>query len=127
VTARALLEPMLRARRFDEALIRHAELIDGVYHVSIGLEATAGALALARRDGDDTMLNHRNHGALAALGSDPEAMFGEIFGRDGGPAARARGNAPPLRSERRRPLHQRDGRRWCRDRRRNRLRAPTRR
>jgi TPP-dependent pyruvate/acetoin dehydrogenase alpha subunit len=85
VTARTLLEPMLRARRFDEALIRHAELIDGVYHVSIGLEATAGALAVVRRDGDDTMLNHRNHGALAALGSDPETMFGEIFGRDGGP------------------------------------------
>jgi TPP-dependent pyruvate/acetoin dehydrogenase alpha subunit len=85
VTARALLEPMLRARRFDEALIRHAALIDGVYHVSIGLEATAGALAVVRRAGDDTMLNHRNHGALAALGSDPEAMFGEIFGRDAGP------------------------------------------
>lgn len=82
---RAHLEAMLRARRFDEALIAHADLIDGVYHVSIGLEATAGALALARREGDTTMLNHRNHGALAALGSDLETMFGEVFGRDGGP------------------------------------------
>jgi TPP-dependent pyruvate/acetoin dehydrogenase alpha subunit len=82
---RALLEAMLRVRRFDEALIAHADQIDGVYHVSIGLEATAGALALARREGDTTMLNHRNHGALSALGSDMESMFREIFGRDGGP------------------------------------------
>jgi TPP-dependent pyruvate/acetoin dehydrogenase alpha subunit len=84
-TARALLEPMLRARRFDEALLDHAAEIDGVYHVSIGLEATAGALAVVRRDGDRAMLNHRNHGVVAALGSDPEAMFGEILGRDVGP------------------------------------------
>jgi TPP-dependent pyruvate/acetoin dehydrogenase alpha subunit len=81
----ALLEPMLRARRFDETLIRHAELITGVYHVSIGLEASAAGLALARRPGDLFMLNHRNHGHLAALGSDLENMYREIFGRDGGP------------------------------------------
>lgn len=85
VTPRALLEPMLRARRFDEALLDNAARIDGVYHVSIGLEATAAALASIRREGDQAMLNHRNHGVLAALGSDPETMFGEIFGRDGGP------------------------------------------
>lgn len=81
---RAMLEPMLRARRFDEALLDHAVLVEGVYHVSIGLEATAAALAVTRREGDQAMLNHRNHGVLAALGSDPETMFGEIFGRDGG-------------------------------------------
>ena len=85
VTARALLEPMLRARRFDEALLDHADRVEGVYHVSIGLEATAGALAVTRREGDQAMLNHRNHGVLAALGSDPETLLGEIFGRDGGP------------------------------------------
>jgi TPP-dependent pyruvate/acetoin dehydrogenase alpha subunit len=84
-TPRELLEPMLRARRFDESLLDHADLVDGVYHVSIGLEATAAALAVTRRDGDQAMLNHRNHGVLAALGSDPGTMFGEIFGRDGGP------------------------------------------
>jgi TPP-dependent pyruvate/acetoin dehydrogenase alpha subunit len=76
---------MLRARRFDEALLDHGPLIEGVYHVSIGLEATAAALSVTRREGDQAMLNHRNHGVLAALGSDPETMFGEIFGRDGGP------------------------------------------
>ena len=75
---------MLRARRFDETLIEHAELVVGVFHVSIGMEATAAALALTRGADDLVMLNHRNHGALQALGSDPEAMFREILGRDGG-------------------------------------------
>lgn len=76
---------MLRARRFEEALLDHAELIRGVFHVGIGQEATAASVALARRERDVVMLNHRNHHHLAALGSDLEVMFREIFGRDGGP------------------------------------------
>jgi TPP-dependent pyruvate/acetoin dehydrogenase alpha subunit len=76
---------MLRARRFDETLIANAELVTGVFHVSIGMEATDGALAQERRDGDLITLNHRNHGALAAIGSDPELAYREILGRDGGP------------------------------------------
>ncbi|HEX4033378.1 MAG TPA: thiamine pyrophosphate-dependent enzyme [Solirubrobacteraceae bacterium] len=83
---------MLRARRFDETLIEHAEMVVGVFHVSIGMEATAAALALTRGSDDLVMLNHRNHGALQALGSDPEAMFREILGRDGGPQ-RGRGGS----------------------------------
>jgi TPP-dependent pyruvate/acetoin dehydrogenase alpha subunit len=76
---------MLRARRFEEALLDHAALIRGVFHVGIGQEATAAAVALARRERDAIMLNHRNHHHLAALGSDLEVMFREILGRDGGP------------------------------------------
>jgi TPP-dependent pyruvate/acetoin dehydrogenase alpha subunit len=79
------LAAMLRARRFDETLIAHAELVTGVFHVSIGQEGTAAALAAARAPADLIMLNHRNHGALAAIGSDLETMFREILGRDGGP------------------------------------------
>ena len=79
------LAAMLRARRFDETLIAGAELVTGVFHVSIGMEATAAALALERRDGDLITLNHRSHGALAAIGCDPELMYREILGRDGGP------------------------------------------
>lgn len=81
----ARLAPMLRARRFEEALLDHAELVRGVFHVGIGQEATAAAVALARREPDVVMLGHRNHHHLAALGSDLEVMFREIFGRDGGP------------------------------------------
>jgi TPP-dependent pyruvate/acetoin dehydrogenase alpha subunit len=76
---------MLRARRFDETLIAHAELVTGVFHVSIGMEATAAALAGERAERDLITLNHRNHGVLAAIGCDPQLMYGEILGRDGGP------------------------------------------
>jgi len=76
---------MLRARRFDETLIAHSELVTGVFHVSIGMEATAAALARERSEGDLITLNHRSHGALAAIGCDPQTMYGEILGRDGGP------------------------------------------
>jgi TPP-dependent pyruvate/acetoin dehydrogenase alpha subunit len=79
------LAAMLRARRFDETLIDHAELVTGVFHVSIGQEGTAAALATTRVAEDLIMLNHRNHGALAAIGSDLETAFREILGRDGGP------------------------------------------
>jgi TPP-dependent pyruvate/acetoin dehydrogenase alpha subunit len=79
------LAAMLRARRFDETLIANAELVSGVFHVSIGHEAVAAALAGARTASDLIMLNHRNHGALAAIGTDLEVSYREILGRDGGP------------------------------------------
>jgi acetoin:2,6-dichlorophenolindophenol oxidoreductase subunit alpha len=80
-----LLAPMLRARRFDELLVENAALVDGVFHVSIGLEATAGALAWVRSDADSVMLGHRNHAHLVAIGSAPELLYRELLGRDGGP------------------------------------------
>jgi acetoin:2,6-dichlorophenolindophenol oxidoreductase subunit alpha len=76
---------MLRARRLDEALIEHGELITGVFHVGIGQEGTAAALAAVRGPSDVVTLTHRNHHHLAAMGSDMEVMFREILGRDGGP------------------------------------------
>ncbi|MGH7357599.1 MAG: thiamine pyrophosphate-dependent dehydrogenase E1 component subunit alpha [Acidimicrobiia bacterium] len=81
----ALLKAMLRARRFDEALLANAHEIRGHYHVSIGLEATAAALAAVRRPDDLVSTTYRNHAQLAALGSDLAAMFAEVFGRDLGP------------------------------------------
>lgn len=79
------LAPMLRARRFDETLIEYRALVTDVYHVSIGQEATAAAIAISREPGDVLMLNHRNHAHIAANGADLELMFRELFGRDGGP------------------------------------------
>ena len=76
---------MLRARRLDEALVEHRELITGIFHVGIGQEGTAAALAAVRRSSDLLTLTHRNHHHLAAIGSDLEVMFREILGRDGGP------------------------------------------
>ncbi len=82
---REVLAPMLRARRFEEALLERAALVDGVYHVGIWQEATAAGIALCRRPGDWLSLSHRNHHHLAAIGTDLESMFREIFGRTGGP------------------------------------------
>jgi pyruvate dehydrogenase E1 component alpha subunit len=74
---------MLRARRFDEAVLRLAARgeIDGHYHVSQGLEASAAALGLSRRDGDLVATNYRNHAHLICLGHDPATMLAEILGR----------------------------------------------
>ncbi|MGQ0804377.1 MAG: thiamine pyrophosphate-dependent dehydrogenase E1 component subunit alpha [Actinomycetota bacterium] len=80
-----LLEPLLRARRFDELLVASAREIRGHYHVSIGLESTAAALAVHRRAGDMVTTTYRNHAHLAALGSDLAVMFAEVLGRDLGP------------------------------------------
>jgi pyruvate dehydrogenase E1 component alpha subunit len=85
VTWDRLLAPLLRARRFDEVLVKSAGLITGVFHVSIGVEASAAAVSVVRDHADTIMLGHRNHGHLVALGTDPEIMYREILGRDGGP------------------------------------------
>lgn len=90
-----LLEPMLRARRFDELLVANASEIRGHYHVSIGLESTAAALARLRRPHDAVTTTYRNHAHLAALGSDLAVMFAEVLGRDLGPQ-RGRGGSTHL-------------------------------
>jgi acetoin:2,6-dichlorophenolindophenol oxidoreductase subunit alpha len=79
-----LLTPLVRARRFDELLVANAALITGVFHVSIGLEATAAALAIVRAGADTVMLSHRNHAHLVALGSAPVELYRELLGRDNG-------------------------------------------
>jgi pyruvate dehydrogenase E1 component alpha subunit len=75
---------LLSARRFDEILLRGAKLITGVFHVSIGMESTAAALAGVRSQTDVLMLGHRNHAHLVSSGTDPELLYREILGRDGG-------------------------------------------
>ncbi len=79
------LQTVLRVRRFDELLLEAGNEVDGHYHVSIGLEGTAAGLGEAFRPGDRVVTNYRNHGHLIALGSDAGTMYGEIFGRAGGP------------------------------------------
>ena len=101
-----LLAAMLRARRFDEALIDEAGLITGVFHVSIGRERPPRSPRPL--PGDLIMLGHRNHGDLAAMGSDFELMFREFLGRDGGPQ-RGRAGSLHLADPSGRPLHQCDG------------------
>ena len=81
-----VLSSMLLIRRFEERLISlyHDGKFAGHYHLSIGQEAAATAVAAHRRDGDSLHTTHRNHGHLLACGADPGRMFAEIFGREGG-------------------------------------------
>jgi TPP-dependent pyruvate/acetoin dehydrogenase alpha subunit len=83
--AESRLRCMLTARRFDETLIEHVGLVHGVFHVGMGQEGTAAAIALERQSPDVLMLNHRSHHHLIAGGAAPETLFAEIFGRDLGP------------------------------------------
>jgi acetoin:2,6-dichlorophenolindophenol oxidoreductase subunit alpha len=81
----SLFATMLRARRFDEAMLGALDRVDGHYHASIGLEATAAAVGACRRERDRVLTNYRNHAHLLAVGADPTTLLGEIFGRAGGP------------------------------------------
>jgi len=76
-----LLRLLLTARRFDEAVLGLQAELEGHHHVSQGLEASAAALALVRREGDLVASNYRNHAHLVCLGHDPATMLGEILGR----------------------------------------------
>ena len=82
----AQFERMLRARRFEEMVIRLAmkhEYI-GRQHLHIGHEATGSAVALAMQAGDKIHTTHRNHGYVIACGADPGRAFAEILGREDG-------------------------------------------
>ena len=68
-----------------EAVLRTASRVDGHHHVSQGLEASAAALGLVRREGDLIATNYRNHAHLLCLGNDPATMFAEILGRQVAP------------------------------------------
>jgi TPP-dependent pyruvate/acetoin dehydrogenase alpha subunit len=76
-----LLRLLLTARRFDEAMLRLAPEVEGHHHVSQGLEASAAALGLVRRDGDLIATNYRNHAHLICIGHGPAPMLAEILGR----------------------------------------------
>jgi TPP-dependent pyruvate/acetoin dehydrogenase alpha subunit len=76
---------MLRIREFEERVkatfTEHPGVIRGHTHLADGAEASiAGSLA-ALRPGDQVMATYRCHGYPLVLGSDPNAMMAEIYGR----------------------------------------------
>lgn len=82
----AQFEKMLRMRRFEEMVIRLAQLHEyiGRQHLHIGHEATGSAVALSMQAGDRIHTTHRNHGYVIACGGDPGRAFAEILGRKDG-------------------------------------------
>jgi 2-oxoisovalerate dehydrogenase E1 component len=81
-----MLRRMLVIRGFEErvaALYRDGE-IPGFVHLSTGQEAAAVAAGWPLRRTDVVTSTHRGHGHCLAKGMDPEAMFAELLGREGG-------------------------------------------
>jgi acetoin:2,6-dichlorophenolindophenol oxidoreductase subunit alpha len=81
--AAAMLERMLRIRRFEERVIElwRAGELPGMAHLSIGQEAASVGACLATGDGDTMTGNHRSHGHPIAKGARLDGLMAELFGK----------------------------------------------
>lgn len=81
-----LLKLMLDSRFFEEKTeeLFKAGLIHGTTHLANGQEASQAGLCAALDDGDWIVPTHRCHGFTICRGSDPTAMFAEMFGSSHG-------------------------------------------
>jgi TPP-dependent pyruvate/acetoin dehydrogenase alpha subunit len=79
---------MLRIREFEERVKRafdeHNGTIRGHTHLGDGAEASIVGSLASRQDGDQLMATYRCHGYPLVLGTSPNAMMAEIFGRETG-------------------------------------------
>jgi TPP-dependent pyruvate/acetoin dehydrogenase alpha subunit len=89
-TERADLErlflAMARIRSFEDAVMRAfaSGEIRGTTHLCSGQEASAVGICEALGPNDAVAATYRGHGAALALGCEPEALFAEFLGREGG-------------------------------------------
>ena len=84
-----MLYHMILIRRFEEKSAEAYTLgkIGGFCHLYIGQEAVAvGALSALRKD-DYVLTSYRDHGHALALGTPPDEVMAELFGRAGGCSA----------------------------------------
>jgi pyruvate dehydrogenase E1 component alpha subunit len=81
-----LLRQMIFIRRFEEATEREFRKgkIGGYLHVYIGQEALASGIVSALQPGDLVFCGYRDHAQALALGSDPNAVMAELFGKSTG-------------------------------------------
>ncbi len=77
-----LFRLMLNSRFFEEKTeqLFKAGLIHGTTHLANGQEASQAGLCAALEEGDWIVPTHRCHGFTICNGSDPVAMFSEMFG-----------------------------------------------
>ncbi|WP_326790195.1 pyruvate dehydrogenase (acetyl-transferring) E1 component subunit alpha [Streptomyces sp. NBC_00151] len=82
----ALLESMLRVRRFEERCVElySAARIRGFMHLYIGEEAVAVGVNEALTDDDAVVSTYREHGHALARGVPAEAIMAEMFGKSTG-------------------------------------------
>jgi pyruvate dehydrogenase E1 component alpha subunit len=74
---------MIFIRRFEEATEREFRKgkIGGYLHVYIGQEAVASGIISALNDDDIVYCGYRDHAQALALGSDPNRVMAELFGK----------------------------------------------
>jgi pyruvate dehydrogenase E1 component alpha subunit len=93
----ALYEEMLLIRVFETEAERQykAAKIGGYCHLSSGQEATCVGAVHAMREGDVLVTGYRAHGFALAVGTSPQAVMAELFGRRDG-CAHGRGGSMHL-------------------------------
>jgi len=81
-----ILKQMIFIRRFEEATEREFRKgkIGGYLHVYIGQEAVASGIVGALQKGDAVFCGYRDHAQALALGSDPNRVMAELFGKGTG-------------------------------------------
>ncbi|WMJ71750.1 pyruvate dehydrogenase (acetyl-transferring) E1 component subunit alpha [Cytophagaceae bacterium ABcell3] len=79
-------EKMQLLRKFEEKAgqLYGQQKIKGFCHLYIGQEACALGAVSATREGDKWITAYRDHGLPLALGSDPNAIMAELFGKETG-------------------------------------------
>ena len=77
---------MLLIRRFEEKAgqLYGMGLIGGFCHLYIGQEAVVVGIAMASKDGDQTITGYRDHGHMLACGMSAKGVMAELTGRRGG-------------------------------------------
>ena len=81
-----ILRQMILIRRFEEASEREFRKgkIGGYLHVYIGQEAVASGILTAISKGDVVYSGYRDHAQALVLGSDPNKVMAELFGKGTG-------------------------------------------
>ncbi|HET7712110.1 MAG TPA: pyruvate dehydrogenase (acetyl-transferring) E1 component subunit alpha [Thermoanaerobaculia bacterium] len=81
-----ILRQMILVRRFEEATEREFRRgkIGGYLHVYIGQEAVASGILTALRKDDVVYAGYRDHAHALVLGSDPNRVMAELFGKSTG-------------------------------------------
>src|SRR6059036_1356450 len=81
-----ILRQMILIRRFEEATEREFRKgkIGGYLHVYIGQEAVASGILTALQKDDIVFAGYRDHAHTLLLGSDPNQIMAELFGKGTG-------------------------------------------
>ncbi len=82
----AAYRQMLLIRRFEEKAgqLYGQGKIGGFCHLYIGQEAVVVGVQSCMIEGDQVITTYRDHGHMMAVGTEPDIVFAELLGREGG-------------------------------------------